>query len=149
MSLLPAVSATRSLRQAQDRTAFPGCTFLADSEIATNPDYSILYYYLQQAGLTQTLLELDAVVTLFAPTNAAFSDYGTMHNMTFDQAMTEPLIDDNMLLIDTLMYHITREALIVSLQCQPKPNAQACVLTALHAALSMHLRTKCLQTHAA
>lgn len=125
MCLLPAVSATRSLPQAQNRTAFPGCTFLVDSEIATNPDFSILYYYLQRTGLNETLSKLDAVFTLFAPTNAAFSDYEAISNTTLEQAMKEPLRDDDMLLMNTLMYHITREALTVSVQTQSLPNAQA------------------------
>lgn len=111
---------TRDLRQAPDRTSFPGCTFLSDSEIATNPDYSTLYHSLQYTGWDASLSDLDTVVTLFAPTNQAFSWFKLAYNNTFENATSHQpptgATADALLLDMLTSYHLSSEALPVSLK---------------------------------
>ena len=112
-----AACSSRQLLQAGpgETTTFPGCTFLSDSEVATNPDFSTLYYELQYTGLNNTLANLQSVVTLFAPTNEAFQQYVAAYNETAAQAMTEPLRGGEAaaFLVDDLELHIAAEALPV------------------------------------
>ncbi|KAL0022767.1 hypothetical protein WJX79_002551 [Trebouxia sp. C0005] len=112
---LHAACSSRQLLQAGpgETTTFPGCTFLSDSEIATNPDFSTLYYNLQYTGLNNTLANLQSVVTLFAPTNEAFQQYVAAYNETATQAMTEPPRGGEAaaFLLDGLELHIAIEAL--------------------------------------
>ncbi|KAL0052238.1 hypothetical protein WJX82_010393 [Trebouxia sp. C0006] len=112
---LHAACSSRQLLQAGpgETTSFPGCTFLSDSEIATNPDFSTLYYELQYTGLNNTLANLQSVVTLFAPTNEAFQQYVAAYNETGVQAMTEPPRGGEAaaFLVDGLELHIATEAL--------------------------------------
>ncbi|KAL3140940.1 hypothetical protein ABBQ32_005469 [Trebouxia sp. C0010 RCD-2024] len=108
------VYAARNIRQGHDRTSFPGCTLLSDSEIATNPDYSTLYQNLQNTGWNASLSDLVAVVTLFAPTDQAFSRFKIAYNTTITQAITQPTTeaqsDESVIEIMT-SYHTTPEAL--------------------------------------
>ena len=117
--LVTAAFSARQLLQAGpgETTAFPGCTFLRDSEIATNPDFSILYYNLQYTGLNNTLSSLHSVVTLFAPTNEAFLQYDAANNETEIQAMTEPPRGGEAaaFLADGLQLHVANESLTVTL----------------------------------
>ncbi len=112
-----AACSSRQLLQAGpgETTSFPGCTFLSDSEIATNPDFSTLYYNLQYTGLNNTLANLQSVVTLFAPTNEAFQQYVAAYNETAAQAVTEPPRGSEAaaFLDDGLELHIATEALPV------------------------------------
>ncbi|DBA87350.1 hypothetical protein WJX77_006476 [Trebouxia sp. C0004] len=112
---LHAAYSARQLLQAGpgETTTFPGCTFLRDSEIATNPDFSTLYYNLQYTGLNSTLANLQSVVTLFAPTNEAFQQYVAAYNESAAQAMTEPPRGGEAaaFLVDGLELHIANEAL--------------------------------------
>lgn len=116
---LTAACSSRQLLQAGpgETTSFPGCTFLSDSEIATNPDFSTLYYNLQYTGLNNTLANLQSrsVVTMFAPTNEAFQQYVAAYNETAAQAMTEPPRGGEAaaFLVDGLELHIATEALPV------------------------------------
>lgn len=134
--------------QAQDRTSFPGCTFASDSEIATNPDYSTLYQNLQHSGLNASLSDLDAVVTLFAPTNQAFAQFKIANNKTSEQLMPQPPTDDKadaVLFSIFSSYHITVEALPVSLRTANAYRSSICT-SCLHPSLlfGMHYRScKC------
>lgn len=116
--LSTAAISARQLLQAGpgETTAFPGCTFLGDSEIATNPDFSTLYYELQYTGLNNTLSSLPSVVTLFAPTNEAFLQYIAANNETGIQAMTEPPRGGEAatFLADGLELHVANESLAVT-----------------------------------
>ncbi|KAL3152997.1 hypothetical protein ABBQ38_012024 [Trebouxia sp. C0009 RCD-2024] len=108
------VYAARNMPKGQDRTSFPGCTPLSDSEIATNPEYSTLYQNLQYTGWNASLSDLGAVVTLFAPTDQAFSRFKTAYNMTFTQAIMQPATEaqsDASVLEIFTSYHVTTEAL--------------------------------------
>jgi len=123
---LTAAFSTRQLLQAGpgETTTFPGCTFLRDSEIATNPDFSTLYYNLQYTGLNNTLANLQSVVTLFAPTNEAFQQYVAAYNETGAQAMTEPPRGGEAaaFLVDGLELHTVTEALPVLFWTPHCPN---------------------------
>ena len=119
--LVTAAFSARQLLQAGpgETTAFPGCTFLRDSEIATNPDFSILYYNLQYTGLNNTLSSLSSVVTLFAPTNEAFLQYQAAVNETGAQAMTEPprAGEAATFLADSFELHVANKSLMVIALC--------------------------------
>lgn len=123
---LTVACSSRQLLQAGpgETTTFPGCTFLSDSEIATNPDFSTLYYNLQYTGLNNTLANLQSVVTLFAPTNEAFQQYVAAYNETATQAMTEPPRGGEAaaFLLDGLELHIAIEALPVLFWTPHCPN---------------------------
>ena len=123
---LNAACSVRQLLQAGqgETTSFPGCTFLRDSEIATNPDFSTLYYNLQYTGLNNTLANLKSVVTLFAPTNEAFQQYVAAYNETGAQAMTEPPRGGEAaaFLVDGLELHTATEALPVLVWTSHCPN---------------------------
>ena len=82
--------AGRQLKQATGTIDFPGCTFLSDSELARNPDFSTLYAALQAFGLSDTLAKLSGPATLFAPTNTAFADFLAAANLTAEQALSSP-----------------------------------------------------------
>lgn len=82
--------AGRQLKQSSGTIDFPGCTFLSDSQLAINEDYSILYAALQATGLTETLSSLSGPATLFAPTNNAFADFLATFNLTAEEALTSP-----------------------------------------------------------
>lgn len=127
----------------QDRTSFPGCTPLSDSEIATNPEYSTLYQNLQYTGWNASLSDLGAVVTLFAPTDQAFSRFKTAYNMTFTQAIMQPATEaqsDASVLEIFTSYHVTTEALPVSLKPAECLRAYtSCAYSPLLAVLVVHV----------
>lgn len=103
--------AARQLKQQEESggtIVFPGCTFLQDSEIARNPDYSTLYSALQATGLFSTLSNLTSPATLFAPTNEAFSEFMEASNRTVAEALASPLATD------ILLYHVIPGAYMVT-----------------------------------
>ena len=107
--------AARQLKQSGGTIVFPGCTFLQDSEIARNQDYSSLYSALQATGVFATLANLTSPATLFAPTNEAFAEFLEASNYTtaeYMAALSTPLA------VDLLNYHITPGAYMVSV-CYP------------------------------
>nr|QOL01189.1 putative extracellular protein TR9_002 [Trebouxia lynnae] len=85
----PALAA-RQLKQSSGTINFPGCTFLGDSEIARNKDFSSLYTALQASGLNDSLSNLDGPATLFAPTNEAFEEFLAAANITAEDALASP-----------------------------------------------------------
>ena len=84
----PAV-ATRQLQQAGRTINFPGCSFLSDSEIVRNEDFTTLFTVLQASGLNETLANLTSPHTLFAPTNDAFADFLAAANLTVEDTPAE------------------------------------------------------------
>jgi len=82
--------AGRQLKQSSGTIGFPGCTFLGDSELANNEDFSTLYAALQAFGLNDTLSNLAGPATLFAPTNNAFADFLAAANITAEEALASP-----------------------------------------------------------
>ena len=106
----PAV-AGRQLKQSSGTINFPGCTFLSDSEITMNRDFSSLYMYLQASGLTDTLSNLSDPATLFAPTNSAFAEFLLAANLTMEQALSSPFLKP------VLLSHVVPQAIMVSNCC--------------------------------
>lgn len=101
--------AGRQLKQSSGTINFPGCSFLSDSEIAMNKDFSSLYTYLQASGLlTDTLSNLSAPATLFAPTNTAFADLLLAANLTMDEALSSRYLRP------VLLSHVVPQAIMVS-----------------------------------
>ena len=103
--------AARQLKQQEESggtIVFPGCTFLQDSELARNPDYSTLFAALQATGVATTLNNLTSPATLFAPTNEAFAEFFEASNTTAAQALSSPLA------ADILLYHLVSGAYMVS-----------------------------------
>lgn len=103
----PALAA-RQLKQTSGTINFPGCTFLGDSEIARNEDFSALYAALQASGLNDTLSNLSGPVTLFAPTNEAFEEFLAAANISAADALASPY---NRIVLE---YHIVPGAIMVS-----------------------------------
>ena len=100
--------ASRQLKQAGGTVNFPGCTFFRDSEIANNKDFSALYTALQASGLNETLSNLTAPVTLFAPTNEAFEEFLAAANITAEDALASPY---NAIV---LQYHVVPSTIMVT-----------------------------------
>jgi len=99
---------------AQGTIGFPGCTFLSDSEVATNPDFSAYYSAIQYNGLNNTLSNLKTPATLFLPTNEALDADMTAHNATAAYDLTLPYFNS------ALEYYIAPDqAILVSsaMQC--------------------------------
>lgn len=88
----PAV-ASRQLKQTGRTILFPGCSFLSDSEIAKNEDFSTLFMLLERTGLNDTLANLTTPHTLFAPTNDAFAEFLMAVNITVEEALAETVSD--------------------------------------------------------
>ena len=86
-----APAAGRQLKQTGNNLDFPGCSFLSDSEIFRNPDYSSLAAALQASGLNETLSNLTGYHTLFAPTNEAFAEFLAAANITAQDALSSNL----------------------------------------------------------
>ena len=89
-ALVAPALATRQLKQTGGTINFPGCTFLSDSEIARNKDFSSLYAALQASGLNDTLSNLTGPATLFAPTNEAFAEFLLAANVSAEDALASP-----------------------------------------------------------
>jgi uncharacterized surface protein with fasciclin (FAS1) repeats len=108
----PALAA-RQLKQTTGTINFPGCTFLQDSEIARNQDFSSAYSLLQSSGLSSNLSNLSSPATVFVPTNEAVAEYLMAANMTMAEAASSPG------LAALLSYHLVSGAIMVSraLQC--------------------------------
>lgn len=99
---------------AQGTIGFPGCTFLSDSEVATNPDFSGYYSAIQYNGLNNTLSNLKTPATLFLPTNEALEADMITHNFTYAYGLTLPYFNS------ALEYYIAPDqAIMVSsaMQC--------------------------------
>ena len=109
----PALAA-RQLKQSSGTINFPGCTFLGDSEIARNKDFSSLYTALQASGLNDSLSNLDGPATLFAPTNEAFEEFLAAANITAEDALASPY---NRIVLE---YHLIPGAIMVSTFSLPK-----------------------------
>ena len=105
--------AGRQLKQSTGTINFPGCTFLSDSEIAKNQDFSDLYAALQATGLNDTLSSLSSPATLFAPTNTAFADFLAAANLTVEQALASPSTQL------VLLSHVVPGAIMVCTCCFP------------------------------
>ena len=86
-----APAAGRQLKQTGNNLDFPGCSFLSDSEIFQNPDFSSLAAALQASGLNETLSNLTGYHTLFAPTNEAFAEFLAAANITAEDALSSNL----------------------------------------------------------
>jgi uncharacterized surface protein with fasciclin (FAS1) repeats len=107
-----ASAAGRSLQQAVTYNTFPGCTFLADSPVLTDPQFSTLVAGLDSAGLTPLLSDIStsiaggthSALTVFAPTNAAFDEYLSAFNVTATQLLASPALRD------ILLYHVVPQA---------------------------------------
>ncbi len=108
----PALAA-RQLKQTTGTISFPGCTFLQDSEIAKNQDFSSAYSLLQSSGLSSNLSNLSSPATIFVPTNEAIAEYLLAANLTMAEAASSPG------LAALLSYHVVTGAVMVSrtLQC--------------------------------
>ena len=108
----PALAA-RQLKQTTGTISFPGCTFLQDSEIAKNQDFSSAYSLLQSSGLSSNLSSLSSPATVFVPTNEAIVEYLLAANLTMAEAASSPG------LAALLSYHVVTGAIMVSrtLQC--------------------------------
>lgn len=106
----PAVAASRQLKQAGGTIKFPGCSFLSDSEIAQNDEFSSLFSALQTSGLNETLANLTSPHTLFAPTNDAFAEFLAAANVTVE--------DDSDTVYDVLRYHVVPANVQDLLVCQ-------------------------------
>ena len=85
-------AAGRQLTQEQPSIDFPGCTFLQDSAVAANSDYSTLFAGLDLLGLNTTLSTLTTPYTLFAPTNEAFQEYNEGSNITNEEGASSPFL---------------------------------------------------------
>lgn len=103
--------AGRQLKQSSGTINFPGCSFLSDSEIAMNKDFSSLYTYLQASGLSDTLSNLSDPATLFAPTNSAFAELLLAANLTMEQALSSPYLKP------VLLSHVVPQAIMVCNCC--------------------------------
>ncbi|KAL0035348.1 hypothetical protein WJX77_002103 [Trebouxia sp. C0004] len=101
----PALAA-RQLKQTTGTINFPGCTFLQDSEIARNQDFSSSYGLLQSSGLSSTLSNLSSPATIFVPTNEAVAEYLMAANLTMAEAASSPC------LAALLSYHAVFEAIM-------------------------------------
>ena len=110
-ALVAPVLAGRQLKQSSGTINFPGCSFLSDSEIAMNKDFSSLYTYLQASGLGDTLSNLSDPATLFAPTNSAFAELLLAANLTMKQAMSSPYLKP------VLLSHVVPQAIMVGNCC--------------------------------
>lgn len=86
-----APAAGRQLKQTGNNLDFPGCSFLSDSEIFRNPDFSALATALQASGLNDTLSNLTGYHTLFAPTDEAFAEFLAAANITAQDALSSNL----------------------------------------------------------
>lgn len=100
--------AGRQLKQSTGTIMFPGCTFLGDSEIAVNKDFSDVYSLLQASGLNSTLSSLSSPATVFIPTNEALAEYLEAANLTLAEAASSPALRA------VLSYHVVSGAIIVS-----------------------------------
>ena len=110
-ALVAPALAGRQLKQSSGTINFPGCSFLSDSEIAKNKDFSSLYTYLQSSGLSDTLSNLSAPSTLFAPTNSAFAELLLAANLTMEQALSSPFLKP------VLLSHVVPQAIMVCNCC--------------------------------
>ena len=81
---------------------------MADTPIAADPDFTILFAALGLVGLNTTLSTLTTPYTLFAPTNEAFQDYDTGSSITIQEGAQSPF------LLAGLELLIVPEALLVS-----------------------------------
>lgn len=70
---------------------FPGCTFIQDSVLARNPDFSAFYLSANKSGLLSFLERLPAPATLFLPTNEALDESVRAANLTGEEAFNSPL----------------------------------------------------------
>ena len=130
-----AVAASRTLKQTGG-VDFPGCTFIDDSVLARNPDFSAFYLAAQQTGLVSYLQQLTAPATLFVPTNEALAESTRAANLTGEEALNSPLATGS------LDYFVVTEAILVSanllqLYCSFKvlKNLQLCPFVCRHATL--------------
>lgn len=89
--VVPPAAASRQLKQTGNPLDFPGCSFLSDSEVFQNPDFSSLAAALQASGLNETLSNLTGYHTLFAPTNEAFAEFLAAANITAEDALASNL----------------------------------------------------------
>ncbi|KAL0044485.1 hypothetical protein WJX82_009190 [Trebouxia sp. C0006] len=101
----PALAA-RQLKQTTGTISFPGCTFLQDSEIAKNQDFSSAYSLLQSSGLSSNLSSLSSPATVFVPTNEAIVEYLLAANLTMAEAASSPG------LAALLSYHVVTGAIM-------------------------------------
>lgn len=108
LSLFHPGLAARQLKQNGGTIVFPGCSFLQDSEIARNQDYSDLYALLQATGLFDTLSNLQSPATLFAPTNQGIAEFLAAANTTLAEALADPSDAT-----DVLLYHVVPQAILV------------------------------------
>lgn len=98
--------AGRQLKQSTGTIMFPGCTFLGDSEIAVNKDFSDVYSLLQASGLNSTLSSLSSPATVFIPTNEALAEYLEAANLTLAEAASSPALRA------VLSYHVVSGAIM-------------------------------------
>lgn len=110
-----APAAGRQLKQAGNNLDFPGCSFLSDSEIFRNPDFSSLAAALQASGLNETLSNLTGYHTLFAPTNEAFAEFLAAVNITAQDALTSNL--NEVVLASHVVPGVVPGAILVSNSC--------------------------------
>ena len=103
--------AGRQLKQSSGTINFPGCTFLSDSQVAKNKDFSSLYTFLQASGMTDTLSNLPGPATLFAPTNTAFAELLMAANLTMEGALSSEYLQP------LLQAHVVPEAIMVCSYC--------------------------------
>lgn len=122
-ALVTPAFAGRQLKQSSGTINFPGCTFLSDSELANNQDYSDLYAALQAVGLNDTLSNLSGPATLFAPTNTAFADFLAAANLTVEEALASP----STALV--LQSHVVEGAILVCSCCYVTVSACKSVLS--------------------
>lgn len=107
-ALVAPVSAGRKLQQATSYNTYPGCTFVQDLPIVADPNYSIFAQAVTTTGLSSVLGQISSsittgsntAVTVFAPTNAAFTDFLKDENVTLAQLLALPV------LLPTLEYHV-------------------------------------------
>ena len=107
-ALVAPALAARQLKQTTGTINFPGCTFLQDSEIARNQDFSSAYSLLQSSGLSSNLSNLSSPATVFVPTNEAIAEYLMAANLTMAEAASSPG------LAALLSYHVVSGAIMVS-----------------------------------
>jgi uncharacterized surface protein with fasciclin (FAS1) repeats len=91
------------LALAQDEAAAEPTQTIAEIA-AADPNFSTLVELLSAAGLVETLSDLNAVFTVFAPTNDAFAKV--------DPATLESLKADTARLTEVLTYHVAPSTLI-------------------------------------